>query len=90
MNIRGWRRIRMSSPVSPLARDHRLPRQVLRLCASCGSQAASVSCSLIRETKGTRDFLKLLSSEAEKVRCGQKHSEALGVPFEVVVTADEV
>lgn len=25
-----------------------------------------------------------------KVRCGQKHFEALGVPFAVVVTADEV
>ncbi|MBV1735235.1 MAG: hypothetical protein KMY50_05635 [Candidatus Desulforudis sp.] len=45
---------------------------------------------LVRETKGTRDFLKLRTSEADKVRCGQKHFEALGVPFKVVVTADEV
>jgi type III restriction enzyme len=45
---------------------------------------------LVRETKGTRDFLKLRTSEADKVRCGQKHFEALGVPFAVVVTADEV
>jgi type III restriction enzyme len=45
---------------------------------------------LVRETKGTRDFLKLRTSEADKVRCGQKHFEALGVPFAAAVTADEV
>ena len=45
---------------------------------------------LVRETKGTHDFLKLRTSEADKVRCGKKHFETLGVPFEVVVTADEV
>jgi type III restriction enzyme len=44
---------------------------------------------LVRETKGTRDFLKLRTSEADKVRCGQKHFEAFGVPFAVAVTADE-
>jgi len=45
---------------------------------------------LVRETKGTRDFLKLRTSEADKVRCGQQHFQALGVPFDVVVSADEV
>lgn len=45
---------------------------------------------LVRETKGTKDFLKLRTSEADKVRCGQKHFETIGVPFAVVVTADEV
>lgn len=45
---------------------------------------------LVRETKGTRDFLKLRTSEADKVRCGVKHFDTLGVPFEVVSTADEV
>jgi type III restriction enzyme len=45
---------------------------------------------LVRETKGTKDFLKLRNSEADKVRCGQKHFEAIGVPFAVAVTADEV
>ena len=45
---------------------------------------------LVRETKGTRDFMKLRTGEADKVRCGQKHFEALGVPFDVVVTADGV
>lgn len=45
---------------------------------------------LVRETKGTRDFLKLRTTEADKVRCGQRHFEAIGVPFAVAVTADEV
>ncbi|MBI1425586.1 MAG: type III restriction endonuclease subunit R [Gammaproteobacteria bacterium] len=45
---------------------------------------------LVRETKGTKDFLKLRTTEADKVRCGQRHFEALGVPFAVAVSADEV
>ena len=45
---------------------------------------------LVRETKGTRDFLKLRTSEADKVRCGARHFQALEVPFDVVVSADEV
>jgi type III restriction enzyme len=45
---------------------------------------------LVRETKSTKDLLKLRTSEADKVRCGQKHFETLGVPFAVAVTADEV
>lgn len=45
---------------------------------------------LVRETKSTRDFLKLRTSEADKVRCGSRHFESLGVSFEVVTTADEV
>jgi len=45
---------------------------------------------LVRETKSTHNFLKLRTTEADKVRCGQKHFEALGVPFAVAVSADEV
>jgi type III restriction enzyme len=45
---------------------------------------------LVRETKATRNFLKLRTSEADKVRCGQRHFEAIGVPFAVAVSADEV
>jgi type III restriction enzyme len=44
----------------------------------------------VRETKGIRDFLRLRTGEADKVRCGQRHFEAIGVPFAVVVNADEV
>jgi type III restriction enzyme len=45
---------------------------------------------LVRETKSTKDFLKLRTTEADKVRCGQKHFEAIGTSFAVVVNADEV
>ena len=45
---------------------------------------------LVRETKGTSDFLQLRNSEADKVRCGKKHFEALDVPFAVVVSAKDV
>ncbi|ADJ26888.1 Type III site-specific deoxyribonuclease [Dehalogenimonas lykanthroporepellens BL-DC-9] len=45
---------------------------------------------LVRETKGTRDFLKLRNSEADKVRCGAKHFESIGIPFSVVISAKEV
>jgi type III restriction enzyme len=45
---------------------------------------------LVRETKSTKNFLKLRTAEADKVRCGQRHFEALGLPFSVVTTADEV
>lgn len=50
----------------------------------------SATVYLVRETKGTKNFLKLRTSEADKVRCGQKHFEALDVPFAVAVSADEV
>jgi type III restriction enzyme len=45
---------------------------------------------LVRETKGTRDFLRLRTAESDKVRCGQKHFETLGVSFAVAVSADDV
>ncbi len=45
---------------------------------------------LVRETKSTHNFLKLRTSEADKVRCGQRHFESLGVSFAVVVSGDEV
>ncbi len=44
----------------------------------------------VRETKSTKDFMKLRTSEADKIRCGQKHFETLGASFSVVVSADEV
>lgn len=45
---------------------------------------------LVRETKGTKDFEKLRNSEADKIRCGRKHFEALDVNFNVVVKAEEI
>ena len=45
---------------------------------------------LVRETKSTKDFLKLRTSEADKIKCGVQHFKELGVDFDVVVTANEV
>jgi len=55
-----------------------------------GHKHAGNTLYLARETKGTRDFLKLRTSEADKVRCGTKHFDSLGIPFEVVSSADDV
>jgi type III restriction enzyme len=45
---------------------------------------------LVRETKGTKDFLKLRTSEADKVRCGGEHFKVLNVDFKIAVSADDV
>lgn len=45
---------------------------------------------LVRETKGTKNFEKLRGSEAEKIRCGRRHFDSLGVDFDVVTSAAEV
>jgi type III restriction enzyme len=45
---------------------------------------------LVRETKGTKNFEQLRNSEADKIKCGRKHFEALGADFEVVVDAREI
>ena len=45
---------------------------------------------LVKETKGTKDFLKLRNSEADKVRCGKEHFKALDMEFAVVTSASEV
>ena len=45
---------------------------------------------MVRETKGTKDFRRRRSSENDKLQCGEKHFAALGVPFGVVVSANEV
>jgi len=45
---------------------------------------------LVRETKSTKDFEKLRNSEAEKIRCGRRHFEELGVDFAVVTSPSEI
>lgn len=46
---------------------------------------------LVRETKGTRGYLKVGTSEADKVRCRRaRHFEALGVDFNVAVDAKDL
>jgi type III restriction enzyme len=45
---------------------------------------------LVRETKGTSDIESLAPDERDKVKCGAKHFESLGVDFKVVRKAAEV
>lgn len=45
---------------------------------------------LIRETKSTRNYEKLRNSEADKIRCGRRHFESIGVNFDVVSSSNEV
>lgn len=45
---------------------------------------------LVRETKSTKDFEKLRNSEADKIKCGRKHFEAIGANFDVVTQASEI
>ncbi len=45
---------------------------------------------LVRETKSTKDFEKLRNSEADKIKCGRKHFEALEADFGVVTSAGEL
>jgi type III restriction enzyme len=45
---------------------------------------------LVRETKSTKNFEKLRTAEAEKIKCGRRHFEELGVDFAVVAEANEV
>lgn len=45
---------------------------------------------LVRETKGSKDQIKLRSSEWAKIQCGYAHFNELGVDFATVVTASEI
>ena len=45
---------------------------------------------LVRETKSTKNFTKLRNSETDKIHCGRRHFEVLGVDFDVVTSAVEV
>jgi type III restriction enzyme len=45
---------------------------------------------LVRETKSTKNFEKLRNSEADKIKCGRKHFEAIGANFDVVINSTEI
>jgi type III restriction enzyme len=46
---------------------------------------------LVQETKGTKNYEKLPhNKEAEKLRCGRRHFEAIGADYDVVTSAAEV
>ncbi|HHV24392.1 MAG TPA: DEAD/DEAH box helicase family protein [Methanosarcina sp.] len=44
---------------------------------------------MIRETKSTKDKLKLRISENDKIECGRQHFIAIGVDYEVATSAEE-
>lgn len=44
---------------------------------------------MIRETKSTKDKLKLRISESDKIECGYKHFIAIGVDYDVATSAEE-
>ena len=53
-------------------------------------QAHSSALLLERGTKSTKDFEKLRNSEADKIRCGRRHFEALNVDFSVVTASNGI
>jgi type III restriction enzyme len=58
--------------------------------ATAGRFAPKYALYLVRETKGTKDFDKLRNIEADKIRCGKRHFESLGVDFAVVTSPSEI
>jgi type III restriction enzyme len=44
----------------------------------------------VRETKSTKNFEKLRNSEADKIKCGRKHFNAIGADFDVVTNSTEI
>jgi len=44
---------------------------------------------LIRETKSTRNLAELRDKEKDKIACGRKHFDAIGVDYDVVTTLEE-
>jgi len=45
---------------------------------------------LVRETKATRNITELRDKERDKIACGRKHFDAIGVDYDVVTSLDEV
>ena len=45
---------------------------------------------LVRETKATRNLTELRDKERDKIACGRKHFDAIGVDYDVVTSLDEV
>ncbi|MFN2351437.1 MAG: hypothetical protein ABR497_05780, partial [Kiritimatiellia bacterium] len=44
---------------------------------------------LVRETKSTLDDEKRRTSENQKIKCGKRHFETIGVDFRTVTNASE-
>lgn len=44
---------------------------------------------MVKETKGTKDKLGLRGLENEKIACGEKHFEAIGIDYQMVTGIDD-
>ena len=44
---------------------------------------------MIRETKSTKDQLKLRITESDKIHCGKQHFETIGVDYDVATTIED-
>jgi type III restriction enzyme len=45
---------------------------------------------LVRETKGTKDYMQLRDSESLKIRCGKEHFQSLSVDYDVATSASDI
>lgn len=45
---------------------------------------------LVRETKSTKEQLKLRGSEWDKIQCGRAHFDTLKIDFDAVTSAREI
>jgi restriction endonuclease len=65
--------------------------ELFDMAANAARQCPHVSVEMKTGTGKTyKTYMYLRASEADKVRRGQRHFQALGVPFAVAVSADEV
>jgi type III restriction enzyme len=44
---------------------------------------------MIRETKSTKEQLKLRITESDKIRCGKAHFESIGVDYDVATSIED-
>ncbi|MBA7696606.1 hypothetical protein ES703_105256 [subsurface metagenome] len=44
---------------------------------------------MIRETKSTKDKLKLRLPETDKITCGYKHFETIGIDYDVATSIED-
>lgn len=44
---------------------------------------------MIRETKSTKDQLKLRITETDKIECGRRHFESIGVDYDVATSIED-
>jgi type III restriction enzyme len=45
---------------------------------------------LVRKTKSTKNLAEMRPSESQKLKCGSRHFDGLGVDYRLVVSANEL